>query len=54
MTFFYSGETKGFYVDSIHGVDIPDDAFEVSDGTYMAMMEGQQHGKNDIAQQEQS
>ncbi|WP_259758995.1 DUF4376 domain-containing protein [Pseudomonas sp. GCEP-101] len=44
MTIFYSPQTRGFYVDSIHGESIPDDRIEVSEDKHWELLVGQQEG----------
>ena len=46
MTIFYSPQTRGFYVDSIHGDSIPDDRVEVSEDKHWELLAGQQEGSS--------
>jgi hypothetical protein len=43
--FKYSKETGGFYVDAIHGNNIPPDAVAISEEQHTALIEGQVLGK---------
>jgi len=45
MGIYYSEETKGFYVEDVHGTNMPNDIIAVPDETYAAMMDGQRLGK---------
>lgn len=44
MAYFYSPQTKGFYIDSIHK-EMPKDVISISDDQYQMFMEGQSLGK---------
>lgn len=46
---FYSATTHGFYCPEIHGADIPDDAVELTQEQYEALLEGQSQGKQIVA-----
>ena len=46
MTIFYSPQTRGFYVDSVHGESIPDDRIEVSEDKHWELLAGQQEGNS--------
>ncbi|NKI74759.1 phage tail protein [Dickeya sp. CFBP 2040] len=41
---FYSKSSNGFYSNEIHGVNIPDDAIEISDDYYHELLNQQTHG----------
>lgn len=41
----YSKSTNGFYLEEIHGLNIPQDAVEITDAVYKSMLEGQSNGK---------
>ncbi|WP_033576728.1 tail fiber assembly protein [Dickeya chrysanthemi] len=41
---FYSKSTSGFYSDEINGVNIPDDAIEISDDYYQYLLDQQVRG----------
>lgn len=41
---FYSAQTQGFYDSAIHETRVPDDAVEISDADYIALMAGQSNG----------
>lgn len=41
----YSKSTNGFYVQDIHGGNIPDDAVDVSDEVHAEIIKGQSEGK---------
>jgi len=43
--FFYAQSTGGFYLESLHGANIPSDAKRVRKEAYEALMEGQSNGK---------
>ena len=43
-SYFYSPETKGFYVEGLHK-NMPEDVFSVPEATYALLMEGQALGK---------
>jgi len=47
--FFYSPATGGFYLQSIHGDNIPPDAVGVSEEQHAALMIGQAEGQRIIA-----
>lgn len=42
---FYSASTKGFYTPAIHGMNIPNDAVEITDEYYHELLAGQSRGK---------
>ena len=42
---YYSKNTGGFYDDEIHGDDIPADVVEITDDTWMELLNGQAEGK---------
>lgn len=42
---YYSKSTGGFYDDEINGDDIPEDTVEITDETWMALLNGQAEGK---------
>lgn len=42
---FYSSETRGFYLPSVHGNNMPADALEISGEQYSALMEQMEAGK---------
>ena len=44
MAYFYSTSTRGFYVDAIHGSNIPADAVSVTDDEYAALFSAQSAG----------
>lgn len=46
---FYSAQTGGFYDRSIHGENIPTDAVEITAEQHAALIEGQSHGKQIVA-----
>lgn len=46
---FYSKKTKGFYLPEVHDKNIPDDAVEIADEEYSALLNGQAIGKQIIA-----
>jgi hypothetical protein len=41
----YSKSTNGFYLQEVHGTDIPSDAVEITDDTYRSLLDGQSQGK---------
>ena len=41
----YSPSAKGFFSTDINGENIPEDAFDISDATYAALLQGQASGK---------
>jgi hypothetical protein len=41
----YAHSTKGFYLDSIHGANIPADAVEIDQSTYDQFFEAQSNGR---------
>ena len=41
----FSPETGGFYLSSLHGDNIPDDAIPISEEHYTALMDGQAEGQ---------
>ena len=43
--FFYSPNTGGFYLEAVHGDNMPLDVVEVSDEEHAALMAGQATGK---------
>lgn len=45
MTIYYSKQTGGFYIEEIHGADIPADAVEISEAKHREMIDGQSSGK---------
>lgn len=49
QTFFYSAETGGFYVSSIHGDNMPLDVIEISAEDHFLLLEGQSAGSLIIA-----
>lgn len=44
MTIFYSAQTRGFYVDSVHGDAIPADRVEVTQDQHWELIAGEQNG----------
>ena len=42
---FYSKSTGGFYSVEIHGDNMPNDALEITDESYAALIAGQEQGK---------
>ncbi|CAG0967117.1 hypothetical protein MTYP_01054 [Methylophilaceae bacterium] len=42
---FFSKSTQGFYAQEIHGINIPQDAVEISGEEYEALMQAQSEGK---------
>lgn len=42
---WYAASTLGFYLDSIHGADIPADAVEISAAEHKALLDGQTAGQ---------
>lgn len=42
----YAKSTGGFYVEEIHGTNIPSDAVEISAELHASLLEGQAQGKN--------
>lgn len=46
---FYSAQTCGFYTRSIHGVNIPPDAVEITDTEHQDLLAGQSAGKRIVA-----
>jgi hypothetical protein len=46
---YYSNSTKGFYVTSIHGKNIPEDAIEISEKDHIALLEGQSKGQEIVS-----
>lgn len=50
-TFLYSASTNGFYLPSVHGEIIPDDAVEISQEEYKALLSGQENGRAIVAGQ---
>lgn len=46
---FYSATTRGFYHPDIHGIDIPADAYQLTQEQYHLLMEGQAEGKQIVA-----
>lgn len=51
MQYYYSASTGGFYVSTIHS-DIPEDAKEISEEKYSALLAGQNTGKIILADSE--
>lgn len=45
----YAASTKGFYSQDLHGKNIPADAVDIDDGTYAALLLGQQNGCEIVA-----
>lgn len=45
----FSKSTSGFYIEAIHGDNIPDDAVEISNDEHAALLEGQSQGKRIVA-----
>ena len=45
----YSKTANGFYDSAIHGDNIPDDAVEITEAEYAALLEGQSQGKRIVA-----
>ncbi|MBD8241358.1 tail fiber assembly protein [Pantoea agglomerans] len=45
MTKFYSASTNGFYSEQMNGDTIPDDAIEITDEEWGALLDGQSKGK---------
>lgn len=45
MEVYYSRSTGGFYVRSIHGEDIPNDAVAITAEDHAALLDGQSQGK---------
>jgi hypothetical protein len=46
MTTSYSPSTKGFYIDEIHGGDVPDDAVEITPEEHRQLLDAQAEGKS--------
>jgi hypothetical protein len=44
MKFFFSNETHGFYLDLLHGSNIPEDAIELQEGEHEKALEWQAAG----------
>jgi len=42
---YYARSTGGFYAEGIHGVNMPEDAVEITEETYTALLAGQSLGK---------
>ena len=42
---FYSATTKGFYVSTVHADYMPEDAVEITEETYLALLDAQATGK---------
>jgi len=42
---FFSKETSGFYNTKVHGVNMPDDAVEITEERYNALLAGQSEGQ---------
>lgn len=42
--FYYSKKTGGFYLEDIHGDNMPEDVVEVSDEYHAELMDGQRNG----------
>lgn len=42
---FYSPSTKGFYIEDIHGSNIPQDCVEITVEKHLELMNGQSEGK---------
>ncbi|MCP1651804.1 DUF4376 domain-containing protein [Pseudomonas nitroreducens] len=49
MSHLYSAATGGFYTIEIHGSAIPDDAVEITEEHYGALMDGQSQGQQIVA-----
>jgi hypothetical protein len=45
MQYYYSKSTNGFYVDEVHGTDIPKDAVKITEKQHSDLMAGQQGNK---------
>lgn len=45
MRYYYSKSTGGFYINEIHGSNIPADAVEITESDHMALLAGQSTGK---------
>lgn len=45
----YAKSTGGFYIDEIHGGNIPSDAVEITEAEHAALLEGQSQGKVIVA-----
>jgi hypothetical protein len=45
MTKFYSASTNGFYSEEMNGDTIPEDAIEITDEEWGALLDGQSKGK---------
>lgn len=45
MTKFYSASTNGFYSEEMNGDTIPEDAIEITDDEWGALLDGQSKGK---------
>ena len=43
--FFYSKSKRGFYIASVHGNNMPNDAVQISFEQYQSLLLGQQNGK---------
>ena len=43
--YLYSASTNGFYVDTVHGSNIPKDSIKISDEEYQVLLQGQVTGK---------
>jgi hypothetical protein len=42
---YYSPSTNGFYIEEVHGTNMPDDVVELSDSMHTTLLEGQNEGK---------
>lgn len=45
MTYFYSASTRGFYIDSVNGEDIPGDCVEIPADQYASLFAAQAAGR---------
>lgn len=45
MQFFYSQSDSGFYVDEVHGQNMPPDAVPITETEHAALLDGQSDGK---------
>ncbi|MDO5101485.1 MAG: hypothetical protein Q4D91_01055 [Lautropia sp.] len=43
---FYSAQTRGFYLDNVHGDERPNDCHPISEALYLELMAGQAVGKS--------
>ena len=45
MQYYYSATTLGFYLDDIHGSNIPHDSVKITEDDYFSLIDGQSNGK---------